>query len=62
MAWYHNIAAAWDEVPGYDDRFRRTWRYYLLSSAAAFRVRELQLWQIVFSRTRRPSPVYRAVR
>ncbi|MEZ5412535.1 MAG: cyclopropane fatty acyl phospholipid synthase [Acidimicrobiales bacterium] len=62
MAWYANIEAAWDEVPGYDDRFRRTWRYYLASSAAAFRVRELQLWQIVFTRTRRFSPVYRAVR
>jgi cyclopropane-fatty-acyl-phospholipid synthase len=62
MAWHANIEAAWDEVPGYDERFRRTWRYYLLSSAAAFRTRELQLWQIVFTRSRRSSPVYRAVR
>ena len=62
MAWHANIEAAWNEIPVYDERFRRTWRYYLLSSAAAFRVRELQLWQIVFTRTRRYSPVYTAVR
>jgi cyclopropane-fatty-acyl-phospholipid synthase len=62
MAWYHNIESAWDELPAYDERFRRTWRYYLLASAASFRVRELQLWQIVFRRTGRPSPVYQAVR
>jgi cyclopropane-fatty-acyl-phospholipid synthase len=26
------------------------WRFYLLSSAGGFRARELQLWQLVFSR------------
>jgi cyclopropane-fatty-acyl-phospholipid synthase len=62
MAWYHNVEAAWAELPTYDERFRRTWRYYLLASAASFRVRGLQLWQIVLRRTGRPSPVYRAVR
>ncbi len=62
MAWHRNVEAAWDALPAYDERFRRTWRYYLLSSAASFRVRDLQLWQIVFSRTRRQSPVYPAVR
>ncbi len=62
MAWHANIEAAWGEVPDYDERFRRTWRYYLLASAAAFRVRELQLWQIVFTRSRRYSPIYSAVR
>ena len=61
-AWHDNVEARWDEIPGYDERFRRTWRYYLLSSAASFRVRNLQLFQIVFSRTGRMSPVYRAVR
>ena len=45
-----------------DERFRRTWRYYLLSSAASFRVRNLQLFQIVFSRTGRMSLLYRATR
>lgn len=62
MAWHRNIEAAWDELPNYDERFRRTWRYYLLSSAGSFRVRALQLWQIVFSRTRRGSATYRGVR
>jgi hypothetical protein len=62
MEWHANIEGAWDDLPNYDERFRRTWRYYLLSSAGSFRVRELQLWQIVFSRTRRRSPVYRSVR
>ena len=50
MAWYANIEAAWDELPGYDERFRRMWRFYLLSSAGAFRAGQLQLWQVVFSR------------
>jgi len=62
MAWHANVEGAWNDLPAYDERFRRTWRYYLLASAAAFRVRELQLWQIVFTRTRRYSPVYQAVR
>jgi cyclopropane-fatty-acyl-phospholipid synthase len=62
MAWYDNIERAWDDLPGYDERFRRTWRYYLLGSAASFRVRNLQLWQLVLRRAARPSPVYQAVR
>jgi len=51
MAWNANFEAAW---PGlrerYDERFRRMWRYYLLTCAASFRVRRNQLWQIVFSK------------
>ena len=62
LAWHANIEARWEEVPGYDERFRRTWRYYLLSSAASFRVRNLQLFQIVFGRTGRASPVYEGIR
>jgi cyclopropane-fatty-acyl-phospholipid synthase len=62
MAWYDNIEASWDDLPRYDERFRRTWRYYLLSSAAAFRVRDIFLWQMVFRRTVRQAPVYEAVR
>ncbi|MBC8195704.1 MAG: cyclopropane fatty acyl phospholipid synthase [Acidimicrobiia bacterium] len=62
MTWFERIEARWDEIPEYDDRFRRTWRYYLLSSAASFRVRNLQLFQVVFSRTGRVSPTYRGVR
>ncbi len=62
MTWLANIESRWDELPTYDERFRRTWRYYLCASAASFRVRNLQLWQIVFSRARQHSPVYHAAR
>ncbi len=62
LAWSANIEAAWPEIPHYDERFRRTWHYYLMASAASFRVRTLQLWQIVFRRTRRVSDVYAAER
>lgn len=50
MAWHANVDAAWDDLPGYDERFRRMWRFYLLSSAGTFRSGSLQLWQVVFSR------------
>ncbi len=32
------------------ERFRRMWRYYLLSSAGAFRARFMQLYQMVMTR------------
>lgn len=52
MAWHRNAEAAWPQLDPqrYDERFRRMWRYYLLTCAGAFRSRTLQLWQIVFSR------------
>jgi cyclopropane-fatty-acyl-phospholipid synthase len=50
MAWHANAEAAWDDLPGYDERFRRMWGYYLLSSAGSFRAGALRLWQVVFSR------------
>ncbi len=62
LAWFDRIEAVWHEIPHYDERFRRTWRYYLLSSAASFRVRNLQLYQVVFSRIGRASHTYRGVR
>ena len=58
MAWHRNVTAAWDDLPAYDGRFRRTWDYYLLSSAGSFRARALQLWQVVFTRSRRRSDAY----
>jgi cyclopropane-fatty-acyl-phospholipid synthase len=49
MAWHHNFVQHWDSLKiHYDERFYRMWTYYLLSCAAAFRSRDLQLWQIVF--------------
>ena len=61
MEWYKNINSRWDEIPKYDERFRRMWNYYLLGSAAGFRARSLQLTQLVFRRPGR-LPKYRSVR
>lgn len=49
-SWYRNFENAWDELrPGYGERFRRMWKYYLLSSAGSFRARRSQVWQLVLS-------------
>ncbi|MEP7205203.1 MAG: cyclopropane fatty acyl phospholipid synthase [Candidatus Saccharibacteria bacterium] len=51
MAWHKNFEANWHRLKqNYDERFHRMWRYYLLLSAASFRAREIQLWQIVLSK------------
>lgn len=51
MAWFENFDASWDQLKSsYDERFYRMWKYYLLSSAGSFRARNVQLWQIVFSK------------
>jgi cyclopropane-fatty-acyl-phospholipid synthase len=47
LAWHANLEAGWPAR--YDERFRRAWRYYLLTSAGAFRARRNQLWQLVLS-------------
>lgn len=49
MAWHQNYQDHWG-LNGGDERFDRMWRYYLLSCAGAFRARNLQLWQFVFSK------------
>ncbi len=61
MAWYANCEAAWKDLPRYDERFRRMWRYYLLLSAGSFRARYNQLWQTVFSKGGVPGG-YRSIR
>ena len=50
MAWHVNIERGWSRLPQFDDRFRRMWRYYLLSMAGTFRARSINLLQFVFSR------------
>ena len=50
LEWQRNISSKWSEIPQYDERFRRMWNYYLLSSAAGFRAGNLQLLQCVFQR------------
>jgi cyclopropane-fatty-acyl-phospholipid synthase len=49
MSWHHDLAQRWHEIPHYDERFRRMWHYWLMTSAAAFRARRNQLWQIVMT-------------
>jgi cyclopropane-fatty-acyl-phospholipid synthase len=50
-AWFDNFSRNWDRLrERYDERFYRMWKYYLLSSAGSFRCRDLQVWQIVFSK------------
>lgn len=51
MAWHTRFHAVWPEIAShYSDRFRRMFSYYLHACAGAFRAREIQLWQVVFSR------------
>lgn len=51
MAWFKNFDRNWDSLKSkYGKHFYRTWKYYLLSSAGAFKARKSQLWQIVFSK------------
>lgn len=51
MAWFHNFSSGWDQIKSkYGNRFYRMWKYYLLSCAALFRTRQIQLWQVVLSK------------
>jgi cyclopropane-fatty-acyl-phospholipid synthase len=62
MAWYQNVTSNWKGLADrYDDRFYRMWKYYLLSSAGAFRARRNQVWQIVLSKQGIPGG-YQSVR
>lgn len=48
--WHANVEGAWASLGDrYPERFRRMWRYYLLSCAGTFRARVNQLWQLVLS-------------
>jgi cyclopropane-fatty-acyl-phospholipid synthase len=49
-AWHRRFETAWPTLGGrHDERFHRMWRLYLLASAAEFKLRKLQLWQLVLS-------------
>jgi cyclopropane-fatty-acyl-phospholipid synthase len=62
MAWFANFDQHWPELEEkYGKRFYRMWKFYLLSCAALFRARDLQLWQIVLSPKGVPGG-YRSVR
>jgi cyclopropane-fatty-acyl-phospholipid synthase len=49
VAWERNFQRAWPRfTEHFDERFRRMWRFYLLSCAGAFRGRSLQVYSILF--------------
>jgi cyclopropane-fatty-acyl-phospholipid synthase len=57
MVWHANFERAWPGLKDkYGERFYRMWRYYLLTTAGAFRARDQQLWQIVLTRKGAPQP------
>ena len=53
MRWYENFVRTYHSFKSdyYDERFFRTWSFYLLSCAGCFRARNLQLWQILLTPT-----------
>lgn len=63
LAWFSNFNNNWYKLKDkYGERFYRMWKYFLLSSAGAFRARNKnQLWQIVLSKNGIPGG-YVAVR
>ena len=62
-AWDANFQAGWPQLQQrYDERFYRMWRYYLNVCAGAFRARNIQLWQWVFSKPGHRSRTYQAPR
>jgi cyclopropane-fatty-acyl-phospholipid synthase len=57
MAWWERFDAAWPRLRArYGEPFYRMWKYYLLSSAGAFRARSQQLFQLVMTRIGTPAP------
>jgi len=51
LEWYKNFNKTWPKFKKqYGDRFYKMWKYYLLSFAGGFRARNLNLWQVVFSK------------
>ncbi len=62
MEWFKNFDSSWDRLKkNYSRHFYRMWKFYLLSSAASFRSRRLQLWQIVLSKNGVPGG-YKSIR
>ena len=50
LAWRDNFDAHWPALAAKrDERFRRMWRYYLSASAASFRARVTDVWQVLLS-------------
>lgn len=50
MAWLARFNANWKKLKAnYDEQFYRMFTYYLGACAGAFRARNIQLWQVLFS-------------
>lgn len=68
QAWYERFNSNWEQIRAldtaraFDERFRRMWNYYLMSSKAAFQVEQLHLWQLVMTRRGSGRGVYSRVR
>ena len=52
--WRQRFEDAWPKLRtlGYDERFRRLWRFYLASSEAGFRERRIRDLQLLFAKPR----------
>ncbi|MEQ0464391.1 cyclopropane fatty acyl phospholipid synthase [Klebsiella sp. JB_Kp018] len=51
MEWDKKFLSAWPQnKKDYDKKFLRMFHYYLCSCAGAFRARQIQLWQVLFSK------------
>ncbi len=56
QAWHDNFNRNWHRIRAlegsrpFDERFRRMWNFYLMSSRAAFEVEDLHLWHLVMRR------------
>lgn len=62
MAWYQNFQKAWPKFKDtYSKMFYKMWEFYLCSSAASFRSKKLNLWQLVLTK-KEFTEVYKSVR
>ena len=52
MAWMQRFDTNWEAIKelGYDDRFYRMWRFFLMTAAGSFTARRIHLWQVVYSK------------
>ncbi|MFZ0489978.1 MAG: cyclopropane fatty acyl phospholipid synthase [Salegentibacter sp.] len=62
MAWHKNFKEAWPALKEtYNNFFYKMWEFYLCASAASFRAKRLNLWQLVLTRKEFPE-LYNPVR
>lgn len=64
LAWYTNFQNAWESLSSnspdkYTETFKRMWEYYLLSCVGSFKSRNIQLLQIVATKTGSKQPTCR---